>query len=207
MRSLTTLTRVAFDENVQNVLNIRKMDERSVDQARAVFIEGMGAASATSGVLSQLQGRIFAVLFLQDRPLSLDDIAKALHLSKSNISINIRGLVEWHLVRRVSVPNSRRDHYEAASDFWRVMQEIMERRFRWNIRQVIAACDETSRTAGAGRAGSRAAHQERVFIEGRLEALRSFAAAVDAGIEAFGRGEPITPQAMQVIHIVPGRKR
>jgi len=178
-----------------------------VDQARAVCIEGMGAASATSGVLSQLQGRIFAVLFLEESSLSLDDIATALQLSKSNISINIRGLVEWHLVRRVSVPSSRRDHYEAAADFWRVMQEIMERRFRWNIRQVMAACDETSRTVRAGRAGSRAAERERVFIEGRLQALRSFAAAVDAGIEAFGRGEPITPQAMQVIHIVPGRKR
>jgi DNA-binding transcriptional regulator GbsR (MarR family) len=183
------------------------MNERSVDQARAVFIEGMGAAAATSGVLSQLQGRIFAVLFLEDHPLSLDDITKALQLSKSNISINIRGLVEWHLVRRVSVPNSRRDHYEAASDFWRVMKEIMERRFRWNIRQVIATCDETSRTTGAGRAGSRAVERERMFIEGRLVALRSFAAAVDDGIEAFGRGEPITPHAMQVIRIVPGRQR
>ena len=183
------------------------MDRRPADQARAVFIEGMGAASATSGVLSQLQGRIFAVLFLEDHPLSLDEIAEALQLSKSNISINIRGLVEWHLVRRVSVPNTRRDHYEAASDFWRVMQEIMERRFRWNIRQVIAACDETSRTARAGRAGSRAAERERIFLEDRLQALRSFAAAVDAGIEAFARGEPITPQAMQVIHIGSGRKR
>jgi DNA-binding transcriptional regulator GbsR (MarR family) len=177
------------------------MDQTPLQQARAVFVEGMGAASATSGVLSQLQGRIFAVLFLQDRPLSLDEIAETLQLSKSNISINIRGLVEWHLVRRISVPNSRKDHYEAASDFWRVMQEIMERRFRWNIRQVIAACDETSRTAGGGRGGSRAAGRERRFVEGRLQALRSFAAAVDEGIEAFARGEPITPQAMQVIPI------
>src|SRR5437667_5430463 len=147
------------------------MDQQAADQARAVFIEGMGAASATSGVLSQLQGRIFAVLFLEDHPLSLDDIAEALQLSKSNISINIRALVEWHLVRRVSVPNSRRDHYEAASDFWRVMQEIMERRFRWNIRQVIAACDETSRTAKGGRGTAR----ERQFVDRRLAALRTFA--------------------------------
>ena len=183
------------------------MDQGPLDQARATFIEGMGAASATSGVLSQLQGRIFAVLFLEDHPLSLDDVAEALQVSKSNVSINIRGLIEWHLVRRVSVPNSRRDHYEAASDFWRVMQEIMERRFRWNIRQVIAACDETTRTARAGRAGSRAVDRERVFMEGRLQALRAFAAAVDAGIEAFGRGEPITPHAMQVIHIGSERKR
>src|SRR2546423_12695755 len=114
------------------------MDRQSVDPARAVFIEGMGAASATSGVLSQLQGRIFAVLYLEDHPLSLDEIAEALQLSKSNISINIRNLVEWHLVRRISVPNSRRDHYEAASDFWRVMQEIMERRVRWNIHPLTA---------------------------------------------------------------------
>ena len=183
------------------------MDHPTPERARTVFVEGMGAASATSGVLSQLQGRIFAVLFLEDHPLSLDDIAEALQLSKSNISVNIRGLVEWHLVRRVSVPNSRKDHYEAASDFWRVMQEIMERRFRWNIRQVIAACDETSRSVGVGRSGSRAADRERSFIQARLEALRSFAAAVDAGIEAFARGEPITPHSMQVIHIDSGRKR
>jgi predicted transcriptional regulator len=177
------------------------MDQGPVDQARAVFIEGMGAASATSGVLTQLQGRIFAVLFLEDHALSLDDVAEALQLSKSNISINIRGLVEWHLVRRVSVPNSRKDHYEAASE------EIMERRFRWNIRQVIAACDETSRTAASGRAVSRATGRDRLFIESRLEALRSFAAAVDAGIEAFARGEPITPQAMQVTRIDSGGRR
>ena len=92
-----------------------------VKRAGAVFLEGMGAAFATSGVLSQLQGRIFGLLYLEPEPVSLDDIADALDQSKSNISINIRGLVDWHLVRRVSVPGSRRDHYEAATDFWRVM--------------------------------------------------------------------------------------
>src|SRR5207302_8501148 len=148
----------------------------------------MGAAAATSGILSQLQGRIFALLYLQPRPIALEDIAAELEQSKSNVSVNIRGLVEWHLVRRTRVAGSRKDHYEAATDFWRVMQEIMERRFRWNIRQVIAACDETSRTARGGRAGSRAAERERAVVEGRLEALRSFAAPVDEGIEAFGRG-------------------
>ena len=160
----------------------------------------MGNASATSGVLSQLQGRIFAALYLEEHPRSLDEIAEALQQSKSNISINIRGLVEWHLVRRVAVHGSRKDHYQAADDFWRVMQEIMERRFRWNIRQVIAACNETGRAAEAEKAGSR---NERAFVQRRLEALRAFAAAVDAGIEAFGRGEPIAPASLQKIEVVP----
>jgi DNA-binding transcriptional regulator GbsR (MarR family) len=178
-----------------------------LDQARSVFVDGMGAASATSGVLSQLQGRIFAHLYLQDRPVSLDGIAEALQQSKSNISTNIRGLVEWHLVRRVTVRNSRKDHYEAMGDLWRVMQEIMERRFRWNIRQVIAACRETQRTAGVGTTGPRRADPERAFIEHRLESLQSFAEAVDAGIEAFSRGEPIAPASLQAIPIRSGRAR
>src|SRR5947207_155141 len=100
------------------------MVEGKVTKESAVFVEGMGAAFATSGVLSQLQGRIFGLLYMEPTPLSLDDIADDLDQSKSNISINIRGLVEWHLVRRVTVSGSRRDHYEAATDFWRVMQEI-----------------------------------------------------------------------------------
>src|SRR5688572_2749022 len=178
---------------------------KDLDEARAVFVDGMGAASATSGVLSQLQGRIFAFLYLQSGPVSLDAIADGLQQSKSNISTNIRGLVEWHLVRRVTVPNSRKDHYEAAADFWRVMQEIMERRFRWNIRQVIAACEETQRSASGGKTGPRKADPELDFIEGRLEALRSFAAAVEAGIEAFSRGEAIAPAALQKIPIERSR--
>ena len=176
------------------------MTEQGLDRARAVFVDGMGAASATSGVLSQLQGRIFAVLYLEDHPLSLDEIAESLQQSKSNISTNIRGLAEWHLVRRVSVRGSRKDHYQAADDFWRVMQEIMERRFRWNIRQVIAACDETGRATEAAR-GSRVA--DRAFVQRRVDALRAFAAAVDAGIEAFARGEPIAPASLQKIEVIP----
>jgi DNA-binding transcriptional regulator GbsR (MarR family) len=181
------------------------MKDRGLDRARAVFVDGMGTASATSGVLSQLQGRIFAALYLEDHPLSLDEIAEALQQSKSNISTNIRGLVEWHLVRRVAVPGSRKDHYQAADDFWRVMQEIMERRFRWNIRQVIAACDETGRAVEAG--GSAVPAGERDLVERRLEVLRAFAAAVDAGIEAFARGEPIVPSSLQRIQVIPIESR
>src|ERR671924_1282513 len=122
-----------------------------MDRTTAIFVDGVGAGAAPSGLVSQLQGRIFALLYLEPRPMSLDDIAAQLQQSKSNISTTIRGLVEWHLVRRVAVPGSRKDHYEAATDFWRAMQEIMERRFRWMVRQVIAACDETRRAADEGR--------------------------------------------------------
>src|SRR5262245_56227853 len=135
--------------------------EDAMDRATTIFVDGMGAAAATSGVLSALQGRIFALLYLHDRPVALEEIAAALEQSKSNISVNIRGLVEWHLVRRTRLGGSRKDHYEAATDFWRVVQEIMERRFRWNVRQVLAAATEAGHAAPD--AGAR-----RAFIAGRL---------------------------------------
>ncbi|MGH2740803.1 MAG: GbsR/MarR family transcriptional regulator [Actinomycetota bacterium] len=169
-----------------------------------IFVDGIGAAAATSGVLTQLQGRIFALLYLHPEAVSLDEIAERLGQSKSNVSVNVRGLVEWHLVRRVRIPGSRKDHYEAATDFWRVMQEIMERRFRWNLRQVLATVEETL------RAFAESAGKEERFVAARLQALSAFAAAVDAGIGAVVQGESFAPEsvrgALRAIPIQPARK-
>ena len=178
-------------------------EDKLTKRASAVFVEGMGAAFAGSGVLSQLQGRIFGLLYLEPDSLSLGDIAIALDQSKSNVSINIRGLIEWHLVRRISVPGSRKDHYEAATNFWRVMQEVMERRFRWTVRQVLAAITESERASaedgGRGRGGAQRAAA--AFVSGRLGALRFFFTAVDAAISAFTQGKAVTADTLQ--NVIP----
>src|SRR5262245_9572718 len=141
-----------------------------LDRATGIFVDGVGAAAATSGILSQLQGRIFALLYLHAEPLALEDIAAALGQSKSNVSVNIRGLIDWHLVRRVPTPGSRKDHYEAATGFWRVMQEIMERRFRWTVRQVLATIADTERAAReCARRGASAA-----FVQAARAAVACF---------------------------------
>ena len=167
----------------------------------AAFVDGIGAAAATSGILTQQQARIFALLYLQNRPLSLDEIASELDQSKSNISLNVRGLVEWHLLRRRPVQGSRKDHYEATSDFFRAMQEIFERRFRWTVRQVLATVEETrpaleeEAVRGAGAA-----------LRERLDALASFFALLDAGIAAFVQGEPFPAAALRRV-ARPARSR
>ncbi|TME19006.1 MAG: hypothetical protein E6I70_01475 [Chloroflexi bacterium] len=160
-----------------------------MDRRAAIFSDGIGAAAATSGVLTQLQGRIFGLLYLQAEPMSLDAITDELQQSKSNVSVQVRGLVDWQLVRQVRVAGTRKDHYVAATDFWRVMQEILERRFRWNLRQVLAAVEEAERDLSAGHADD--------FARKRLHALRNYFLAVDAGLGALSRGEPMAPKAMR----------
>ena len=171
-----------------------------MERLAAIFVDGIGAGAAPSGILTQLQGRIFALLYLQAERLSLDEIAAELQQSKSNISTTIRGLIEWQLVRRVPVPGSRKDHYEAATDFWRVMQEIFERRFRWMVRQVLATVDGT-REAAKGQ-GKRA-KSEAAFVDARLDAMRAFFAALDTGISAFAQGKSVAAHSFQGLPAPP----
>jgi DNA-binding transcriptional regulator GbsR (MarR family) len=171
-----------------------------MDRLTAIFVDGIGAGAAPSGILTQLQGRIFALLYLQAERLSLDEIAAELQQSKSNISTTIRGLIEWKLVRRVAVPGSRKDHYEAATDFWRVMQEIFERRFRWMVRQVVATVDETREVA---KAQGKRPKAEAAFVDSRLDAMRAFFAALDVGISAFAQGKSIAAQSFQNVPAPP----
>ena len=174
-----------------------------MDRKTAIFVDGIGAGAAPSGILTQLQGRIFALLYLHPQPMSLDDIAAELQQSKSNISTTIRGLVEWHLVRRVPVPGSRKDHYEAATDFWRAMQEIFERRFRWMVRQIIATVDETRRIAGSDDDAKKRPKLETAFIDARLDAMRGFFQTLDAGISAFSHGESFATDSFRNIPAPP----
>ena len=173
-----------------------------MDRTTASFVDGIGAAAATSGVLNQQQGRIFALLYLSEEPLALEDIAAELEQSKSNVSLNIRALVDWHLVRRKPIPGSRKDHYEAAKDFFRAMQEIFERRFRWTVRQVVSAVKETK--ADAQKTGI--ARERLAFVNARLDALAAFFSIMDAGIGMFVEGKAFpSDQLRNVIPIAQGK--
>ena len=174
-----------------------------MDRVTGIFVDGIGTAAATSGVLSQLQGRIFALLYLQAEPLPLEDIAAELQQSKSNISVNIRGLVEWHLVRRAAIPGSRKDHYEAATSFWRVMQEVMERRFRWTVRQVLATVAETQRAFTEEGRPEGARRDRGAFVTSRLAALQFFFLAVDGAIGAFTQGKAVDAESLKNVVALP----
>ncbi len=93
-------------------------DTISLQEARDNFIESAGKISANMlGMVSKVGGQIYALLFLARNPMSLDEIMKILHLSKGNISVNIRLLESVGLVRKVWVKGTRKDYYEAARDY------------------------------------------------------------------------------------------
>jgi len=179
-----------------------------VERVTGTLVDGLGAAAATSGILTQQQARIFGLLYLAAQPLSLDEIAEELSQSKSNVSLNMRVLVEWHLVRRRPVPGSRKDHYEAATDFFRAMQEIFERRFRWTVRQVLTAVADARAAAAAGPRPSRGEPARAADWEQRLAGLEAFFGLIDNGIGAFVSGAPFPAEKLRnLIPLPAGRAR
>ena len=81
------------------------------------FIQDYGLGYQIFG-LPKLMGQVVGLLLFTDGPLSLTDITEELQVSKGPVSQIMRRLREHKLVRRIWVPGSRRDYYEAEQDIF-----------------------------------------------------------------------------------------
>jgi len=88
---------------------------RDLEQARRRFMDDLGHLYARYG-LSVTFGRAFALLLLSDEPISLEDLATQLEISKSAVSVAARELERVGVARRLTNPGSRRVFYEANDD-------------------------------------------------------------------------------------------
>jgi DNA-binding transcriptional regulator GbsR (MarR family) len=70
--------------------------------------------------LPRIAGEVCGLLFMTDGPLSLDEIAEALKVSKASVSTNVRLLERLRFVRRGDVREGKRDYYVFAGDVWEV---------------------------------------------------------------------------------------
>ena len=70
--------------------------------------------------LPRIAGEVCGLLFMTDGPLSLDEIAEALKVSKASVSTNVRLLERLRFIRRGDVREGKRDYYVFAGDVWEV---------------------------------------------------------------------------------------
>jgi DNA-binding Lrp family transcriptional regulator len=81
------------------------------------FVEAMGLYFEDRGV-PRIGGRLLGLLLLADGPLSLDQIAATLRVSRASVSTNARLLLTAGLIERVSLPGDRRDYYTFGRRAW-----------------------------------------------------------------------------------------
>lgn len=81
------------------------------------FIESVGLYFEQYD-LPRIGGRMLGLLMVASRPLSLDDMATLLRVSRASVSTNARMTVDYGLVEQVSFPGDRRDYYRYRDDAW-----------------------------------------------------------------------------------------
>ena len=80
--------------------------------------------------INRTVGQICALLFLSARPLPADEIAEALGFSRSNVSMGLKELQSWRLVRLQHLPGDRREHFSTPEDVWQIVRTLAEERRR-----------------------------------------------------------------------------
>ncbi|MGH8284947.1 MAG: GbsR/MarR family transcriptional regulator [Steroidobacteraceae bacterium] len=86
--------------------------------------------------------QVHALLYASERPLTADEIAEKLAMARSNVSVSLRELAAWRLIRRVPVLGDRRDFFEAETDLWTMVQRIAAGRKARELDPAAAALRE-----------------------------------------------------------------
>ncbi len=67
------------------------------------FVGHFGEMGSRWGI-NRTVGQIYALIFVSPRPLHADDIVEQLEFSRSNVSMGLKELQSWRLVRMATKP-------------------------------------------------------------------------------------------------------
>ena len=168
---------------------------RSWESERRHFIEAGGNSTHAFG-LGRMIGRVYALLYLTPEPLSLEQVADALKVSKASASITLRQLESWQAVLLINVEGDRRDFYVAQTDFSILLRKGIMPGVRKKLRSagvqiertlVTTTSDASASTAAASFSSSNGdstpakfSREQMTELRRRLKAAQSFHKRVDS---------------------------
>lgn len=98
-----------------------------LSDAKAQFISSWGAFGTHWGI-NRTMAQIHALLMVSPDPLTQDQIMEELNISRGNVNMNTRELIDWGLVDRVLIPGERKEFFSAEKDIWKVATMIIKER-------------------------------------------------------------------------------
>ena len=101
------------------------------------FINHFGEMGSRWGI-NRTVGQIYALLFVSQRALNADEIGDALGFSRSNVSMGLKELQAWRLVRLRHHPGDRREYFEAPEDVWEIFRVLATERRRREIEPTLS---------------------------------------------------------------------
>ncbi len=101
------------------------------------FVSHFGEMGSRWGI-NRTVGQIYALIFISQRPLNADEISEALECSRSNVSMGLKELQSWRLVRLKHLPGDRREYFDSPADVWEIFRVLAEERRRREIEPTLS---------------------------------------------------------------------
>ena len=139
-----------------------------IEHVRKHFIQTMGQISYFWG-FSSVMGQIYGVLYLNESSTTMEGVMKELGISKGNVSMNLRNLERWGMIKKVWQGGGRKFFYEAESDFTKIFTDILQERRNKDFERMLKSVGECLEEIKSVKRG-----QETIFVKNRLEHMHHF---------------------------------
>ena len=157
------------------------------------FVLHFGEMGSRWGV-NRTVGQIYALIFVSDRPLHADDIVEKLGVSRSNVSMGLKELMAWRLVRLEHLPGDRRDYFSAAGDVWTIFKTLAEERQRREVEPTLSALR-----------GALLEQPESAEERHAQERMREMYELMEQMTEWFAEVRKLSPQTLQNLMALGGK--
>ena len=121
-----------------------------LEEARQQFVQSWGALATQWGI-NKTMAQVHALLLITTDPLSQDDLMDMLSISRGNVNMNIRELINWGLVERVVVVGERKEFFSAEKDIWKVVRLILKERKKRELEPLMRIMDQLKEVEGDKR--------------------------------------------------------
>lgn len=96
------------------------------------FVSHFGEMGSRWGI-NRTVGQIYALLYISEKPLCADEIGDTLGFSRSNVSMGLKELDSWRLVRTKHYQKDRKDYFTVPEDVWEIVRTLVEERKKREI--------------------------------------------------------------------------
>ncbi len=101
-------------------------------EAKREFVQLWGNFGSQWGI-KKTMAQVHALLLTSKNALDTDQIMDELSISRGSANMNLRELMVWNLIYKVSKTGDRKEYFEAEKDMWEVMKRIAKERKRREI--------------------------------------------------------------------------
>ncbi len=152
-----------------------------LNEAREQLIQAWGNLGHSWG-LNKTMAQIHALLMVSPKPLTTEDVMADLSISRGNANMNLRALLDWGIITRVSVAGERKEYFKSEKDVWVLARQVARERRKRELEPIIKVLREVHEVQSDGTEDSK--EFRRVVKE-----LKNFAEKSDALLETFIKAE------------------